>query len=548
MGKKKSQLLTLFGIVILSIALRFYQLGINPPSLDWDEVSLGYNAYAILKTGADEYGNRMPLSFRSFDDYKPPVYVYLAVPSIALFGLTEFAIRLPAAIIGVIAVIALYFFVLEVLKNFDEQRKQLIALVASFFLAVSPWHLQFSRAAFEGGIGICFLVLSLLFFFKGIKKAYYYFLFVSFFVLSLYSYHSFRLINPLLLLVLVVVFYKDLLKQKVVVGLAILCIIVSSLPVYMSFIHSDEVGARLSMVTIFSDPELQKLSATNVASAKDNHDVVGEILYNRRFIFIPKIIGGYFDHFNFNFLFLNGDGGVQHHAYHMGMLYLWDLPFILIGIMYLLKKRDKRVLVVLILFILAPLPASITSGTPHPVRAIAMIPAFQIFASVGFVMSWLFLWRKKIIGKVFIGIALVLFCLNLGYYFYSYYIQTPIKYGYFWQYGNKEAILYAKQHEKEYDHIIMTYEYDQPYVYYLFYDKIEPAWYQKNWNYNKNGEIDRFYRKIGKYEFMNITAKELTKKKTLFIVEPSGIPANIGDIKEQILFPDGRVAYKIIAL
>src|SRR5688572_3781308 len=146
-------------IIILAIFLRFYQLGSNPPSLDWDEASIGYNAYSILKTGADEYGNAFPLSFRSFDDYKPPVYFYLTVPSIAVFGLTEFAVRFPAAVIGVVAVIALYFFVLEVLQRFDKPKRQGIALTAAFFLAISPWHLQFSRAAFEGNLGMAFLIL-----------------------------------------------------------------------------------------------------------------------------------------------------------------------------------------------------------------------------------------------------------------------------------------------------------------------------------------------------------------------------------------------------
>ncbi len=51
-------------IILLSLILRFYQLGKNPPSLDWDETAHGYNAYSILKTGRDEYGNKLPLLFR----------------------------------------------------------------------------------------------------------------------------------------------------------------------------------------------------------------------------------------------------------------------------------------------------------------------------------------------------------------------------------------------------------------------------------------------------------------------------------------------------
>ena len=76
-----------FFIVLLAIFLRFYQLGKNPPHLNWDEAALGYNAYSLLSTGRDEYGKSFPLSFRSFDDYKPPLYVYLTIPSVAVFGL-----------------------------------------------------------------------------------------------------------------------------------------------------------------------------------------------------------------------------------------------------------------------------------------------------------------------------------------------------------------------------------------------------------------------------------------------------------------------------
>src|SRR3989338_6493487 len=109
--------LPLIGVVFLALVLRFYQLGQNPPSLDWDETAHGYNAYSILKTGRDEYGYKFPLSFRSFDDYKPPVYTYLVVPSIFVFGLNDFAVRMPSAFLGVLAVIFTYLMVYELFKN-----------------------------------------------------------------------------------------------------------------------------------------------------------------------------------------------------------------------------------------------------------------------------------------------------------------------------------------------------------------------------------------------------------------------------------------------
>jgi hypothetical protein len=300
------------------------------------------------------------------------------------------------------------------------------------------------------------------------------------------------------------------------------------------------------MVTIFSDPTLLKFSADKELIATQQHDLLSKIIYNRRLIFIPQMIKGYFDHFSFNFLFLKGDGGIQHHAYKMGMLYLWDFPFFLLGIYFLAKKFNKRIFLLFLIFLLGPLPASITSGTPHPVRAIAMIPAFQIFTAVGFAAFFIYFKNKKTAGKILLSVMVALLFVNIGYYFYSYYVLTPVKYGYFWQYGNKQAISYAKQHEGSYDHIIMSYEYDQPYIYYLFYNKINPMWYQKNWNYTGNGQVYRFYRKIGKYEFRNINYdKDKEMKNTLLIGTPKEITTS--DITKEIKYLDGSVAYKIVS-
>lgn len=535
-------------IIFISVFLRFYKLGSNPPSIDWDEASIGYNAYSILQTGADEYGNKLPLSIRSFDDYKPPMYVYLTVPSIALFGLNEFAVRLPAALIGAIAVVVVYFLVKEILISWNKNIREYVALISAFFLAISPWHLQFSRAAFEGSVGMSFLVLSFLLFFKAFRNKYLYLLFAVSFVLSIYSYHSFRLINPILLLVLLVLFYKQLIKQKILVAISLAIIVVFSTATYLSFFSTSGSGARLSMVTIFSDPALQMESAKNIVNAKKNNDLIGEIINNRRLIFIPAIVEGYFNHFNFDFLFLHGDGGVQHHAYNMGMLYLWDFPFIILGIIFFLRKMDRRILLIFILFLLAPLPSAITTGTPHPVRAIAMIPGFQIFSSAGFILVLSILLKRKFrfFGIIMGSIIVASLIFNIKYYLGSYYIATPIKYGYFWQYGYKEALNYAKNNEGKYKNIIMTYEYDQPYIYYLFYNKIDPLWYQKNWDYNKNGAIDRFKRVIGKYTFRNIDySTDINIPDALLIGTPKEI-SNSAKVIKTIKYLDERIAFRIV--
>ena len=548
LSKKLTTYIILILIVLIGTFLRFYQLGTNPPSLTWDEASLGYNAYSILKTGADEYGTKFPLSIRSFDDFKPPLYVYLAIPSVKLFGLNEFSVRLPSAIAGVLSIISIYFFVKEILQKWEEKHRELIAFVSSFFFAISPWSLQFSKAAFEGSIGLLFLILGVMFFLKGLRNGWLFILSSASFILSIYSYHSFRLLIPLLLVFLIFTFLGYISRKKLFFTIFILALLSFTFPVYSGFLKAQDSGSRLSMVTIFSDPTITSSPIERINYDKNHNDYIGELFHNRRVVYALAIAKGYLDHFNPDFLFLHGDGGVQHHAVDMGMLYLWDLPFIAAGIYLLFKRRDRYVGILFVFFLLAPLPSAISTGTPHPVRAIALMPAFHIFTAIGIVFIFLRIIKMRtifirLILLFAIGLSLVF---NLAYYMHQYYVHTPVEYGYFWQYGYREALSYAKENETAFKNIIMTYEYDQPYIYYLFYNKIDPAWYQKNWDYNKNGTVDRFKRVVGKYTFRNIEySKDINIPNTLLIGTPKEIPVSAKVVKI-IKFLDGKVAFKIV--
>src|SRR3989338_6516297 len=179
MNKKVFILLIL--IIIVASALRLWQLGKVPSSPDWDEVALGYNAYSILQTGKDEYGKFLPIVLRSFDDYKPALYSYLTIPSILIFELNVFAVRLPSAIFGIISVVATYLLVKELFsmkssfeiqsskeisKEKNDWKLEILALLSAGLMAISPWHIQFSRVAFEANIGVALNVFGILFFLK----------------------------------------------------------------------------------------------------------------------------------------------------------------------------------------------------------------------------------------------------------------------------------------------------------------------------------------------------------------------------------------------
>ena len=105
--------LLFFVIVFLGFVLRFYALDKIPASLNPDEASLGYTAFSLLTTGADEHGKFLPLALKSFGDWKLPGYPYFSIIPVLIFGLNSFSTRFVSAIAGIFAVLRLARFQLN---------------------------------------------------------------------------------------------------------------------------------------------------------------------------------------------------------------------------------------------------------------------------------------------------------------------------------------------------------------------------------------------------------------------------------------------------
>ena len=149
----------LFFIVVLGLGLRLVGLTHTPPSLNWDEVSHGYNAYSILKTGADEWEQRFPITnFRAYGDYPTSLNLYLTIPFVAIFGLSEYAIRFPHALLGVGTIIASYFLVWGITKRKD------VSLLTAFLVAVTPWYVFTSRFVVQSNLSVLLLTTATAFF------------------------------------------------------------------------------------------------------------------------------------------------------------------------------------------------------------------------------------------------------------------------------------------------------------------------------------------------------------------------------------------------
>src|SRR3989344_7442434 len=129
-------------ILLLALVLRVFRLDDTPISLFGDEIDVGLQAYSILETGKDYFGNSFPLMFKSFEEVRLPLFIYSAVPMVGIFGLNEWGVRLTGVFWGMLGILGAY---LLIKKLYGLK----VALISSFILAITPWHLQFSR---QGGM------------------------------------------------------------------------------------------------------------------------------------------------------------------------------------------------------------------------------------------------------------------------------------------------------------------------------------------------------------------------------------------------------------
>ena len=526
----KKNLLILLFIVIIASFLRFYQLGVNPPSLTWDEASWGYNAYSLGINGKDEFGRFLPLNYlESFGDFKPPMYAYLDIIPVKVFGLNEFATRFPSALFGVFTVILTYFLVKRIF--WKSKNSNNYAIFSSFFLAISPWHILLSRAAFEANIATFLIILGIWGFLAGIQDKKWYLIISSIsFALSMYTFNTPRIVSPLLVIFLAIVFRKKILEFKKEFIIALIVGFIVFLPTF-KFLFTPQAGLRFKEVNIFSDIGVVKTSNQEIAN--DNGFIVSKIIHNRRILYSLEYVKHYFDNLSPSFLFIKGDGNPKFSSQDVGQMYIWDIIFFVGGILLIFKKREENWWIVPLWLIIGIIPAATARETPHALRIETTLPTFQILVSYGFVN--LILNSKYYLGKskyaIFSIIFLLLF-LNFFYFYHNYFAHYSSQYSGEWQYGYKDSINYVKSVEKNYDYVQVADALGRPYIYYLFYLKTNPEFFRETARIQKDAFGFVYVASFGKYIFPKDYSYSLSKNyKVLYINTPYNLPKNIKILK-----------------
>lgn len=529
-------------VLIAGFALfvRAYKVTSIPSSLSWDEVSIGYNAYSILKTGRDEHGRFLPIdTFVGYGDYKPPLAVYLTVPFVAVFGLTELAVRLPSVIAGTFAVLLTYFVVLEL---FDHRKKEFsfgiwhlafsIPTTAALLLAVSPWHIQLSRAGWEANIALTILILGIWLVLRARRSPRLLIVCWVPFVLAMYTFNSARYVAPLLALLFIFWVREPMVSYKRYAALGIVIALLVLAPLVPHMV-SPEARLRFIEVNIFSDMTI--IEKANERMAIDGVGLLANVLHNRRVGFALEYLKHFFDHFQPWFLFIRGDGNPKFSLQDVGQLYLIEAPFLVYGV-YRLFTTDAKLAWTLILWVVfAILPAAVARETPHALRIENSLPVWQIFIAYGIVT----LVKSK---KARIAYCLLLIA-SISYFWHNYFNHYVKEYSSEWQYGYKQAISEINSIEGSYNNIVVSEAYGRSYMYTLFYTRTDPSIYFSS----KRSTFDAagFYHVFGfgKYKFPDRGIGSF-EEGTLYVGLPSEAPGG-ARVLATVNRPNGDPAFVI---
>lgn len=545
---KTKQIVLLAAVILLAMFLRLYKLD-SLPALNADEAAHGYNAYSLLITGKDEHGNSWPIHFQSFNDYKPGLYTYLTIPFVYFGGLSELPVRLPGALAGIGTIVVVYFLAEEI----TSKKSSLFALVSALFLAISPWHIHFSRGGWEVQVATFFITLGLLLFFRAIKnkRTLTFTTSIICFALSLYTYHSARLIVPLLGLGFVIFYWRDLIKlwKQILISLCI------GIVVLIPLAHDLFGPAGLSRATgvgLFADTG--PLSRINEQRGEHRNfsGLSAKLIHNKPVNYTLAFLENYSEHFWGEFLFLSGDDIQRNKVPEMGQMYIFDVVFLIFGLVFVIRKPTKKWGVVIWWLIVAPTAAAMTFQSPHALRAENMVIPLVLISAYG--LTYLLkIFRNKFSNRIILstGYFMVALMLVWGFarYQHLYWVQMNRAYPYSSQYGAKEVSEYIRNIYDDVDKIYITDRYDQPYILTLFYLKYPPAKFQVDHQLTPRDQFGfSTVREFDKFVFDTIDWQELRDNRNVLLVgtpEELGIDANAN---KEILFPNGSVAYKIVKL
>ena len=461
--KSNPYLFVFFAIffLCLTIFLHLYKLGGRPDGFYCDEASIGYNAWSIVRTGADEYGNNYPLFFRCFDNYHEPVMVYSVAVLVKLFGLSEFIVRLPSALFLILASVAFYFLAKGYCRN------KYIAMGAAFVFSVLPWIFPVSRVMMAGYsamlLGIC---VGWLFMMKAFGGRSYVAAVLSAggWAFAMYSHNCGRPVSAAILVVFTLCFYKMLLGRWKIYVLFASSFFIMMVPMIIAVARNPQIlGSRFSQIAVWS-------SSSGIPET------------------LQRIFFNYCSYFSPQYLFISGDQNLRHNSGFGGELYIFLVPLLIAGLflMYFKLKKNPWYGLMLIGIFICPLAAVFTTGVMHSTRTLNGAPFWMILAVCG--AAWLYgnRPRQHKLLAVIAFLAVFEVSLYMKHYFSTYSEISPNAFSAPFNNTLKYVFARMKENEKLYvsptffPHAVDSTFKPVWYSHFLFYGRVNPSEYQRH--------------------------------------------------------------------
>ncbi len=374
-------------ILIIATFFRAYHFKTTPPGLYPDEAMDGTNAEQALQTHQFKV-------FYPENNGREGLFMNIQAVFLRFFGVDEpWVLRLPSAIFGILTVLGLFFLAKELFRRDD------LALLATFLIAVSFWHIMFSRIGFRAIMAPFFLVWASFFFLAAIRRGSASLATIGglFFGLGFYSYIAYR-VAPLMFLLLVPFFQKTKNFWKITAIFLVVTFIVGAPIGWYYLRHPADFFGRTTQVSIFSGGHPLQDLALNTIKTIGMLDIHGDWNWRQNFAGAPELF------------------------WPVGLLFWLG---VILGVWEIIKNKEKLRGAYVFLFgwlILAVLPVVFSNeGIPHALRSILMIPPIFILAAAG--GAWL--WRnyiRRLSRQAAVSLAIIFCVVLIGQAYYEYFI------------------------------------------------------------------------------------------------------------------------------
>lgn len=525
-------------VVILAIFLRFYQLGNAPIELNRDEASLGYTAFSLLETGKEEHGVAWPISIESFGDWKLPAYVYTLIPFIKLFGLKAWVIKLPSALAGV-GVVIFSAVITYLLTNTwkDEKKRITLSTLVAFMITISPWNIHMSHMAYEANLGMMFLMIGvalLLTALQNTTKRMFLIPSAFFFGLTFFSYHSYQIFMPLLVLSFLSIYWEEAKnifeseKKLSYISIAIGALFTIAL-IVTSFSANQ---TKLSGLSIFDKTSYSVVMEENRGYFESRNSIFAKIHSNNLFFIFNQAQHNIADIFSAKFLFFEGGSHGSHDIPGTGKMHPVAFIFLMIAgykILTLwqqkkLEKWHKIIMAWLLISVIAPF---ITFEAAHTIRFSPALFSLEFLSAYGLFLLLEKSSKNNVKYKIITVLTIFILLYSFVYFFTTYFFVAPKRDidKHNWQ--MERLVELVNEKSDKYDLISMPGTEWSPYIYFLMFNQTDPNTLSEDLEfYEPDHEGFRHVKRLGKINFELIDWNDQSGQSVLYVIKSKEVPGD----------------------